>query len=50
MLKFDFFSVHEKIEEFYLQNGLDVEGISRADIWSMSGLLAANAAIDDHAG
>jgi hypothetical protein len=47
MLKYYYPSVHEKIEEFYLENGLIAEGISRADIWSMSGLLAANAAIDE---
>jgi hypothetical protein len=42
--------INDMLEKYFNENGLDAEGISRADIWPLAGLLAVNAAIDNHQG
>ena len=43
-------TINDMLEKFYLESGLDAEGISRADIWPLAGLLAVNAAMGNHHG
>ena len=43
-------NVHKILEKFYLESGLEDEGIARADLWPMAGVLAVNAAIENDKG